>query len=195
MRGYIYLIVFSCLLIACKSHNTTGIQRVNIETPEGDILVELYADKAPKTVAAFLAIVENGIYENSSFYRVLNYENQPSNAPKAEFIQGGLWSRSEKRPDLPRIPHEDTRQTTLKHLTGSISMARELPGSATSEFFICLSDQPGLDYGGANNPDGQGYAVFGKVIRGMDVVRKIFSKPESEQYFDPPVPIYSIEVE
>ncbi|MBZ5857524.1 peptidylprolyl isomerase [Flavihumibacter profundi] len=195
MRLFPTLYVFAFLALSCNSHpsgNTRRVEEVVIETGEGDIEIELYADKAPQSVKAFLAIVDQKLYDNTSFYRVLNMDNQPSNAPKGELMQGGLWNRRKKKPELPKIPHENTQITGLKHLTGTVSLAREEPGTASSEFFICLTDQPGLDYGGANNPDGQGYAAFGKVVKGMDVVRKIYRKPETDQYFDPPVPIFSI---
>jgi peptidyl-prolyl cis-trans isomerase A (cyclophilin A) len=82
--------------------------------------------------------------------------------------------------------------TKLHHGDGTISLARLEPGTATTEFFICLDDQPGLDYGGENIADGQGYAAFGKVVKGMDIVRKIYRQNENDQYFDPPVAIYKI---
>jgi peptidyl-prolyl cis-trans isomerase A (cyclophilin A) len=194
MRRFLIFPVLAILFCCCQSHPPGDTRRVEIviETGEGDIEVELYGDKAPQSVKAILAIVDQKLYDNTSFYRVLNDDNQPSNVPKAELLQGGLWSRRKKKPELPRIPHESTQQTGLHHLTGTVSLAREEPGSATSEFFICMADQPGLDFGGVNNPDGQGYAAIGKVTRGMDIVRKIYRKPESDQYFDPPVPIYSI---
>jgi peptidyl-prolyl cis-trans isomerase A (cyclophilin A) len=195
MRLLPTLYVFSFLALSCNSHppgDTRRVKEVVIETGEGDIEIALYADKAPQSVKAFLAIVDQKLYDNTSFYRVLNMDNQPSNAPKGELMQGGLWNRRKKKPELPKIPHENTQMTGLKHLAGTVSLAREEPGTASSEFFICLTDQPGLDYGGANNPDGQGYAAFGKVVKGMDVVRKIYRKPETDQYFDPPVPIFSI---
>lgn len=194
MRRLVTFCCFAIFCCHCQSASKTDNQRVDIviETSEGDIEVELYGDKAPQSVKAILAIVDRKLYDNTSFYRVLNDENQPSNAPKAELLQGGLWSRRKKKPELPKIPHESTQQTGLHHLTGTVSLAREEPGSASSEFFICMADQPGLDFGGVNNPDGQGYAAIGKVTRGMDIVRKIYRKPESDQYFDPPVPIYSI---
>lgn len=194
MHRHLLLPVLAILLCCCQSKPKDDNRRVEIviETGEGDIEVELYGDKAPQSVKAILAIVDQKLYDNTSFYRVLNDDNQPSNAPKAELLQGGLWSRRKKKPELPRIPHESTQQTGLHHLTGTVSLAREEPGSATSEFFICMADQPGLDFGGVNNPDGQGYAAIGKVTRGMDIVRKIYRKPEADQYFDPPVPIYSI---
>ncbi|MGN6417511.1 MAG: peptidylprolyl isomerase [Pseudobacter sp.] len=164
---------------------------MEISTRQGDIIIELYPDKAPKTVAAFLSYVEKDLYNNASFYRVLNDENQPSNAAKANLIQGGLY-RSKKTPDLAGVPHETTKQSGILHKDGVVSLARLEPGTATAEFFICVGDQPGFDFGGANNADGQGYAAFGRVIKGLDIVRKIYNLPEDNQYFDPPVPIFDI---
>ncbi len=190
-----FLLPFSLFLLsvsACQDPKKDDKPAVILRTAEGDIHIELYPRKAPQSVKAFLSLVDKGFYKRSSFYRVLNDENQPSNAPKAELLQGGLWSRTKKRPDLPRIPHESTKITGLHHETGTVSLAREEPGSASSEFFICMANQPGLDYGGENNPDGEGYAAFGKVTRGMEVVRKIFRQPESDQYFDPPILIMDI---
>jgi peptidyl-prolyl cis-trans isomerase A (cyclophilin A) len=175
---------------AAKNSDTVEIE---IKTVEGTVVAELYPKQAPESVKAFLAIVDKGLYKRSYFYRILSDENQPSNAPKAELIQGGLWSRTKKRPELPRIPHETTQQTGLTHSTGTLSLAREEPGSASSEFFITLSDLPGFDFGGENNADGQGYAAFGRVISGMDIIRKIYRKPETDQYFDPPVMIVDIQ--
>jgi peptidyl-prolyl cis-trans isomerase A (cyclophilin A) len=190
------LIIAICVLalVGCDDHPSGGTRRVivTIETGEGQVDIELYGDKAPKTVNAFLSNIDRNIYENTSFYRVLNDENQPSDAFKAAILQGGIWRTNRKKINPPQIPHENTQITGIKHLRGTISLARESPGSATTEFFICLDDEPGLDFGGANNPDGQGYAAFGKVINGMDAVRKIFRKPENDQYFDPPVPIFTI---
>lgn len=186
------LLLIGCLLTGCSSE-AYKYPRIVIETAQGDIEVKLYHEQAPQTVAAFLQYVERGYYKNASFYRVLNDENQPSNAAKAELIQGGTYrSKSKLNDTLPGIPHETTQQTGLKHTNGTISLARTEPGTATTEFFICIGDQPGFDYGGENNADGQGYAAFGKVIKGMDVVHKIYRMPEYDQYFDPPVPIYNI---
>lgn len=188
---------FICFLLvaalaSCGSGGS-GNPEVEIETKFGDIVIELYANQAPASVSAFLRNVDSGYYENSSFYRVLNTGNQPSNAAKAEFIQGGLWkSRYNISKSAPRIPHESTLQTKLSHTNGTLSFARQEPGTAGTEFFIVTGDQPGLDYGGANNPDGQGYAAFGKVIKGMEVVFKIQEQPEYDQRLDPPVFIYNI---
>ncbi len=193
MKQILTLMVLG-MMTACNEGGKNGNNiEVEIKTVEGTIIAELYPDKAPESVKAFLAIADKGLYKRTHFYRILSGDNQPSNAPKAELIQGGLWSRTKARPDLPRIPHETTQQTGLTHAEGTLSLAREEPGSASSEFFITLSDLPGFDFGGENNADGQGYAAFGKVTRGMDIVRKIYRKPETDQYFDPPVMIVDIQ--
>jgi peptidyl-prolyl cis-trans isomerase A (cyclophilin A) len=165
---------------------------IEIETKFGSIEIELYATKAPRTVNAFLANVDHGLYEGASFYRVLNEDNQPSNAMKSSLIQGGIYRSKNKKDSIPLVPHETTKQTGILHTDGVISMARLEPGTASTEFFICLGDQPGFDYGGANNEDGQGYAAFGKVIRGMDIVQKIYLQNEYDQSFDPPIHIFNI---
>jgi len=184
------LLLLTLFLSACSSNSKQT--RVEISTRQGDIIIELYPGKAPKSVAAFLSYIKKDLYNNASFYRVLNDDNQPSNAAKANVIQGGLY-RSKNMPEISPVPHETTKQTGILHKDGTLSLARREPGTATTEFFICLGDQPGFDFGGANNPDGQGYAAFGRVIKGMDVVRKIYNMPEDDQYFDPPVPIFNIE--
>ena len=185
------LFLITYLWIACSSPASKE-PRVEIRTKLGDIQVELYPGKAPKSVAAFLANVDAGLYKDASFYRVLNMDNQPSNAPKAELVQGGIWHKRNKPDSIARIPHESTRQTGILHKDGTLSLARLEPGTAGSEFFICIGDQPGFDHGGDNNPDGEGYAAFGKVIGGMDIVRKIYRQPEQEQYFEKEIAIYNI---
>ena len=193
-RNYFWLVllVFAGLWSGCSSSDP-AIPHVLIHTQAGDIEVELYARQAPKTAAAFLSYVDSGFYKNSSFYRVLNDDNQSSDAPKSELIQGGIWkTRYQKAVSLPGIPHETTRQTHILHKDGVISLARTAPGTATTEFFICIGDQPGFDYGGDNNPDGQGYAAFGKVVKGLDIVQHIYARPENNQSFDPPITIYNI---
>ena len=179
----------SLLLFACSSPHKNP--HIEIQTSSGDIEIELYPKQAPKTVAAFLSYVDSGYYKNTTFYRVLNDENQPSDAFKSEIIQGGLWGLGRNK-KIAGIPHEPTNQTHLQHKDGTISLARLEPGTANTEFFICVGDQPGYDYGGENNPDGQGYAAFGRVIEGMDVVNKIYNQPDNDQYFTPRIPIYNI---
>jgi len=185
-------IIVTIALFSCKTKNNPT-PHIEIQTNQGDIEIELYPLQAPKTVAAFLSYIDSGYYNNSNFYRVLNDENQPSNAPKTELIQGGIWRTKNKiAASLPGIPHETTQQTKILHTDGVISLARTTPGTASTEFFIYIGNQPGLDYGGENIADKQGYATFGKVVKGMDVVRKIYRQNENDQYFDPPVAIFNI---
>ena len=187
-----FLITVFWFFASC-SGSDGKIPHIEIQTKFGDIKLELYADKAPKSVAAFLKNIDSGYYMKASFYRVLNDENQPSDAPKSQLIQGGIWKANYKlSAGASRIPHETTDETKILHKDGVISFARREPGTAGTEFFICIGDQPGLDYGGENNPDKQGYAAFGKVVEGKDVLRKIYNAPESDQAFDPPVVIFKI---
>ena len=171
------------------------IEKVRIKTESGDILLELYANKAPITVSNFLKYVDQKIYNGISFYRVVRMNNQPDKKVKIEVIQGGLGADSLKR--LPAIAQETTNKTGIKHLSGVVSMARGAPESGSSEFFICINNQPELDFGGHRNPDGQGFAAFGKVTKGMDVVRKIQSgatgEKEKIQALVHPVKIITVE--
>ncbi len=167
------------------------MQLIEIQTESGNIVVELYGDKAPVTVNNFLCYVESGAYRNSGFYRTVTMDNQPQNDIKIEVIQGGLYTEERM---LAPIIHETTQQTGIRHLDGTISMARNEPGSATSEIFICIGDQPELDFGGRRNPDGQGFAAFGKVINGMETVRNIQVQPAEGQMLEPPVKIIDIVV-
>jgi peptidyl-prolyl cis-trans isomerase A (cyclophilin A) len=154
---------------------------LQLETGLGVITLELYPKQAPLTVSNFLRLVDEKRFVNACFYRVVHMYNQPNNDIKIEVIQGGL--KDDEHPQsLPPIAHETTQQTGILHTDGVISMARNEPGSASSEFFICINDQPDLDFGGRRNPDGQGFAAFGRVITGMDVVRKIQSQPADGQY-------------
>jgi len=193
-RFIVFVLVFTlaCMLCACSSPAYKN-PHIIIETEAGDIEIELYPDKAPRTAAAFLSYINAGYYKHSSFYRVLTDDNQPSNAPKANLVQGGIWKTNYKKAvSLPGIPHEPTNKTTILHKDGIVSLARQAPGTATTEFFICIGDQPGFDYGGENNPDGQGYAAFGKVIKGMEIVTRIYNRQSYEQSFEPPVSIINI---
>ena len=177
----------------CSSPKTKdGSVPLVIKTMEGNIYVSIYPEKAPQTCKAFLDLVDEDYFDDASFYRVMNIHNQPTIAHKAEFVQGGVWKNKERAKPAPKIPHESTKQTGILHKMGTLSFARNEPGTADSEFFICVDDQPGLDYGGENNPDGQGYAAFGVVTRGMDVVRRIYFSPDINQYLIKPVFILSI---
>lgn len=193
MKQIAILIILICCGFACKSKKVYENPHVVIETSYGDIELELFDKKAPKTAGAFLAYVDSGFYDNSNFYRVLNITNQPSDAPKTELIQGGLWkTNNDKARSLKGTPHETTQQTGILHKTGVISMARNEPGSATTEFFICMDDEPGLDYGGENMADKLGFAAFGRVVKGMDVAKTIYKQSDVNQQFKTPIPIFKI---
>jgi peptidyl-prolyl cis-trans isomerase A (cyclophilin A) len=168
-----------------------GNPRVMIKTEFGDITVEIYEHKCPITAANFLRYVEEDRFQGATFYRVVTMDNQPNNDIKIEVIQGGLGEDSLGL-GLPPIEHEPTDRTGILHRDGTISMARLEPGTASSEFFICIGDQPELDYGGKRNPDGQGFAAFGRVISGMDVVRKIQARPADGQWLTPEVRIAGV---
>ncbi|NHE56749.1 peptidylprolyl isomerase [Cyclobacterium plantarum] len=169
--------------------NAQAEKRCQISTAFGSIIIELYPEKAPGTVTNFLKYVSNGAYVNSSFFRVYTPENESQRDIKIQVIQGGNVTEEQL---LPPIPIETTRTTGILHEHGTISMARLGPDSAQSSFFICLGDQPELDYGGKRNPDGQGFAAFGKVVEGIDVVKQIQGLENKEQYLLEPVLIQEI---
>lgn len=179
-------------LFSCDTPHYTH-PTIKIETYYGNIIVALYPEKAPKTVSAFLSFVDSGYYKNSSFYRVLKEEDQPSSAFRSELIQGGIYKSNPKLLSQQKgIPLETTKETGLKHLDGTISLARTTPNSGSTEFFICVGDQPAYDYGGGANEDGQGYAAFGRVIKGMSAVRDIHREPSGGTDFTPPIKIKNI---
>jgi peptidyl-prolyl cis-trans isomerase A (cyclophilin A) len=179
------------LLFIIASLGRLSLVHVAIETTKGTIEVELDAGRAPKTVENFLRYVDRGYYTGGRFHRTVTMANQPDKKIKIEVIQAGTNPKLVKK-DFPPIKIERTRDTGLSHTDGAISMARDTPDSATSDFFICIGDQPELDFGGKRNPDGQGFAAFGRVITGMDVVRKIQKSPAKEQSLTPPVKILRI---
>ena len=183
-----FLKSISLLLISCSLH-AQQVEKYLIVTEIGTIEVELYPEKAPVTVVNFRAYVANGAYLNSSFFRVCTPENEADREIQIEVVQGG---NVDDNLLLPPIPIETTMETGLKHKNGVLSMARLEPNSAQSSFFICIKDQPELDFGGQRNPDGFGFAAFGQVTEGMDLVKKIQAGKEDGQYLIHPVEIQSI---
>jgi peptidyl-prolyl cis-trans isomerase A (cyclophilin A) len=165
--------------------------RVVIETEKGDIEVELDAAKAPATVANFLRYVDGKFYDGGRFHRTVKPDNQPDDKVKIAVIQAGV-NPDKARDEFPPIKLERTRDTKLAHKDGTISMARDGPDTATSDFFLCIGDQPELDFGGKRNPDGQGFAAFGRVVKGMDVVKKIQAAPADGQKLKPPVKVLKV---
>ena len=164
---------------------------IAIDTSLGTIRAELYPDRAPATVANFLRYVDAHFFDGTAFYRTVTTrpDNQPDKTIKIDVIQGGA---DDKRPGYAPIALERTSVTGVAHLDGAISMARDGPDTATSEFFICVGDQKELDFSGRRNPDGQGFAAFGKVIDGMDIVRRIHDAPVTAERLTPPIAILRI---
>ena len=166
------LLAVITLLFACSSEAPQGV-RVTMATSLGKIELELYPDKAPITVENFIRLVDGGHLDGGTFYRVVSPEND-NGSPVISVIQGDI---GDAESPFPPIAHETTAVTGMPHLDGSISMARAEVGTATTEIFICIGDQPALDFGGTRNDDGQGFAVFGQVVSGMEVVRAIHESP------------------
>ena len=183
------LFILLLFLSSCQTKNPEVI----IKTELGNIKVELYTGAAPLTVSNFLKYADEGAYSDITFYRVVRPDNT-TNPVSIDVIQGGMDEKINVD-SLPPIPHESTDRTGIRHKDGVISMARYGPGTATSEFFICVGDQPELDFGGKRNPDGFGFAAFGKVTEGMDVIREIY-KGKTEGDFQRLVkPIRIIEIQ
>lgn len=153
-----------------------GTVTVVIETSIGAIEVEVDPVHAPITTANFLRYVDARMYDGGRFHRAVRLDNQVRKDVRIEVIQGGRNpERAKTEKGFPPIPLERTSVTTLTHVDGAISMARGGADSAVSDFFLCVGPQPTLDFGGARNGDGQGFAAFGRVVKGMDIVRRIQS--------------------
>lgn len=161
---------------------------VRLETALGDIDLEIDVAHAPLSAANFLRYVDAGRYDGGRFHRTVRPDTETRPDVPIEVVQAGVDPAREAE-DFPPVPLERTRDTGLRHLAGTLSMARGAPDSATSDFFICLTDLPALDFGGARNGDGQGFAAFGRVTGGLDVVRRIQAAPASGQSLTPPVAI------
>ena len=163
--------------------------RVRVQTGLGDIVLEVDTMHAPNTSANFLRYLKAGHYDGGTFHRTVKMDNQPDSPVKIEVIQAGV-NPDRAKDGFPAIPIERTNATGLRHTDGVISMARGQPDSATSGWFVCINDQPSLDFGGGRNPDGQGFAAFGRVVQGMDVVRKIQQSTNTNaQVLTPPIKI------
>jgi peptidyl-prolyl cis-trans isomerase A (cyclophilin A) len=180
-----------CAASSASAQARAGTVRVVIQTELGNIALAIDSAHAPVSAANFLRYVDAGRYTGGRFHRTVTLGNQPTNPVKIEVIQ---WSAAAANTgkSFPPIPLERTNQTGLKHLDGTVSMARAGPNTATSDVFICIGDQPELDFGGKRNPDGQGFAAFGTVVGGMDIVRRIHSASAKGQTLDPPIRIVTI---
>jgi peptidyl-prolyl cis-trans isomerase A (cyclophilin A) len=193
IAGFFLLILLGIIsIIPASSQSTPDSVMVIMKTEEGNIRIALFPKKAPVTCANFLKYAEQLGDQGGEFYRTVTLANQPDKKIRIEVIQGGFNLKNYDTSTIRPIPLERTSITGLSHKDGTLSMARSDPDSGTTEFFICIGDQPSLDFGGQRNPDGQGFAAFGQVVEGMDVVRRIQTSPAEGQALTPPVIITRI---
>ncbi|WP_017931198.1 peptidylprolyl isomerase [Robiginitomaculum antarcticum] len=165
-----FLLTLSALFFAACSGNPV----VQLQTDQGVIEIEVYEDKAPKSAADFLYYVDEGLYDGQGFYRVVRPDNDNLDMGM-NIVQGGRLDLARL---MPEVDHEPTSQTGLTHHDGAVSLARDAPDTASAAyFFVSIGENKFLDHGGTRNPDGQGYAVFGQVTKGMDIVRAIQARP------------------
>jgi peptidyl-prolyl cis-trans isomerase A (cyclophilin A) len=180
------------LLASVSAQQRGALPHVMVQTDLGDIEIEVDTVRAPITAANFLKYVDARHFDGGTWHRTVKMNNQPDNQIKIEVIQAGVNPDRAKEGFAP-IPLERTNTTGILHKDGTVSMARGGADTATSGFFICINDQPSLDFGGMRNADGQGFAAFGQVVRGMDVVRRIQQAPNTDaQKLTPPVTIIAV---
>lgn len=171
--------------------SSISMNQVSIQTALGELIFELYPEKAPKTVANFLRYVESNRFDGSNFFRIVTEAHPQAEDPvKIETIQGGL--NIDHSDLLESIEHEPTSETGLAHRRGSLSMARYDVGSANGSFFICFRDEPALDFAGARQPDGQGFAVFAQLVEGYSVLDAMYARAEQDEYLQAPIAIKKI---
>jgi peptidyl-prolyl cis-trans isomerase A (cyclophilin A) len=194
MRRRHYLQLAAAAALSPRETLAAVIPTVQLVTPYGPILIALDTDRAPLSAHAFQACVLSGAYNGGSFTRAVRPGNDHGH-PAISVLQGAARPGTK----APPVAHEPTSQTGLRHQDGTISLPRDAVGTATgAEFFICIGAQPGLDHGAGRNPDHQGFAAFGQVTQGMDIVRRIWSLPvngpspdayTAGQMLAPPFPI------
>ncbi len=187
-------LLISCLILplAGSAQATPGLPRVKITTELGAFVVVVDTVRALVTGKNFLRYVDGGFYDGGVFHRTVTPDNQPNDSIRIAVVQANI-DRERRGETLGSIPLERTSLTGLRHLDGTISMARSGPDTAVASFFICVGDQPELDFGGRRNPDGQGFAAFGQVTEGMDVVRQINVSVAEGQSLTPPIGIIRVE--
>ncbi len=176
LRVAVMMLIVAGLAAGCSTFARGGPDEVvvTLETAAGNIDIAVSPERAPLSAGDFLRYVDAKLYDGAWFYRTVRPDNDHG-SPNIEVIQGGLIDDPRK---LPPIAHETTRDTGIQHVDGTVSIARDAVGTGTAAaFFICIGKQPALDFGGLRNRDGQGFAAFGHVVRGMDVVRKIQAMP------------------
>ncbi|MEO5800945.1 MAG: peptidylprolyl isomerase [Gemmatimonadales bacterium] len=184
-------IVVISLATPLAAQRSAGIVPLVVKTSLGDIGVDIDSAHAPRTATNFLRYVDAGRFRGGQFHRTVTLQNQPDSPVKIEVIQGSV-APERVRDDFPPIAMEGTRTTGLRHVDGTLSMARAGANSATSSFFITIGPQPELDAGGKRNPDGEGFAAFGRVTSGMEIVRAIQRAPANGQALTPAIRITDV---
>lgn len=185
------VLLTAVIALAALQTPSASIVRVQFETEAGSFIVEVDTARAPRTVDNFLKYVDAGLYDGGRFHRTVRADTETRPDVPIQVIQAAM-PRARAIERMAPIPLERTGVTGLKHLDGMVSMARtDTADSARDEFFVCIGDQPLLDEGGKRSRDGQGYAAFGRVVSGIDVVRKIHQAPASGQTLAPPIRIIS----
>lgn len=160
----------ACAALSACGGGVDTSPNVIIETNMGVIEIETYPKKAPASAGDFLDYIDRGLFNGEGFYRVVRADNDPLEMGMS-LIQGGMLSQDSSTPPLA---HEPTSMTGLRNDRGMVAIARDAPGTGSAAyFFINIGNNNFLDEGGERNPDKQGYAVFGKVVQGMDVVKAI----------------------
>jgi peptidyl-prolyl cis-trans isomerase A (cyclophilin A) len=198
MRSRELVLIAALLLIprlmsgVASAQQRGSLPHVVVQSELGDIEIEVDTARAPLTSANFLKYVDARHFHGGTWHRTVKMDNQPDNQIKIEVIQAGV-NPDRAKEGFPPIPLERTSKTGILHKDGTVSMARGGADTATSGFFICINDQPSLDFGGRRNADGQGFAAFGHVVRGMDVVRRIHASPATRQALTPPVTIVKMQ--
>jgi len=196
-------LVYALLAAACATAApfALGQPRPNalviFETAKGNIEIEVDASHAPLTAANFLKYVDGGFYDEGTINRAVRPDNTIRHDVEIQVIQFQT-ARARQRDQFPPVPLERTSVTGLKHVDGALSMARNGPDTATGSFSIVIGDQPEMDFGGKRNADGQGFAAFGRVVSGMDVVKAIQASPTGPrgpygpESLNPPIAIVKV---
>jgi peptidyl-prolyl cis-trans isomerase A (cyclophilin A) len=173
--------------------NQAAVERVLLETPVGRMIFSVEVNRAPATSAYFLADVRSGRFNGTTIHRIATEANQdPDQRIPIEVVQGGC-SQPNIAPQ-PSLVHESTVVTGLRHSRGAISLARFAPGCVYHSFFICMRDEPSLDYGGLRQPDGLGFAAFGQAVEGVEVLDKLYARAEEREQLTRQIPILELRV-
>jgi peptidyl-prolyl cis-trans isomerase A (cyclophilin A) len=194
MESFVQLIRISVVALAAAFAPMQAPHIVVFETEKGAIEIAVDTVRAPITAANFLKYVDGRFYDGGVVNRAVRADNTVRHDVRIEVIQFQI-DPARRREQLPPIPMERTSVTGLTHKDGAVSMARSGPDTATASFSIVIGDQPEMDFGGKRNADGQGFAVFGRVVRGMDVVKAIQTSPTGSngpyktESLDPPIKI------